>query len=228
MASPSIRNPSVQNTAIRWKQGDTLPPVDAIGNAAPLLVDATTGKLLVDAQANISTDLSVIEGQLGTIASDLAIGIIAGVPSVTVSSITATNQPLPTGAATSANQISGGPQLGSGVVTATTQRVTLATDGPEVTNSTAIKNSVATIATNTTGVATAANQATEISSLSTIASNTAKVAGYSIPTFDYKAFTYSGTNISTIVFKSGGGNGTTVATLTFGYTSGNLTSITKT
>ena len=82
MSSPSIRNPSVQNTAIRWTQGDTLPPVDAIGNAAPLLVDATTGKLLVDAQANISTDLSVIEGQLGTIASDLAIGVIAGVPSV--------------------------------------------------------------------------------------------------------------------------------------------------
>jgi hypothetical protein len=39
------------------------------------------------------------------------------------------------------------PQLGSGVVTATTQRVTLASDDPEVTNSTAIKDSVATIAT---------------------------------------------------------------------------------
>lgn len=34
-------------------------------------------------------------------------------------------------------------QLGSGVVTATTQRFTLATDGPEVTNSTAIKNNTA-------------------------------------------------------------------------------------
>jgi L-serine deaminase len=60
-----------------------------------------------------------------------------------------------------------------------------------------------------------------------IKENTAKVAGYSIPTFDYKAFTYSGSNIATIVFKDGGSSGTTVATLTFGYTSGNLTSITK-
>jgi hypothetical protein len=54
-----------------------------------------------------------------------------------------------------------------------------------------------------------------------------RVAGYTIPPFDYKGFTYSGTNIATIVFKSGGSSGTTVATLTFGYTSGNLTSITK-
>lgn len=41
-------------------------------------------------------------------------------------------------------------QLGSGVVTASTQRVTLATDGPEVLNSTAIKNSVAAAATAST------------------------------------------------------------------------------
>lgn len=46
-------------------------------------------------------------------------------------------------------------QLGSGVVTATTQRVTLASDGPEVTNSTAIKNSVANIPAK--GAATTAN-----------------------------------------------------------------------
>ena len=63
--------------------------------------------------------------------------------------------PLPTGAATAANQVSGGPQTGSGVVSATTQRVTLATDGPEVTNSTAIKNSVAAIPAK--GAATTAN-----------------------------------------------------------------------
>jgi hypothetical protein len=46
-------------------------------------------------------------------------------------------------------------QLGSGVVSATTQRVTLATDGPEVTNSTAIKNSVSNIPSK--GAATTAN-----------------------------------------------------------------------
>lgn len=63
--------------------------------------------------------------------------------------VSAASLPLPTGAATAANQISGGPQTGAGVVTATTQRVTLASDGPEVTNSTAIKNSVASIDTKT-------------------------------------------------------------------------------
>lgn len=66
MASPSIRNPHVQATALRWTQGDTLPPIDATGKAAPLLVDATTGKLLVDAQANVSADLTTIEGKQDT------------------------------------------------------------------------------------------------------------------------------------------------------------------
>jgi hypothetical protein len=46
-------------------------------------------------------------------------------------------------------------QLGSGVVTSTTQRVTLAADGPEVTNSTAIKNNTANIPAK--GAATTAN-----------------------------------------------------------------------
>jgi hypothetical protein len=66
MSSPSIRNANVRPSAIRWTQGDTLPPVDGTGNAAPLLVDATTGKLLVDAQANVSADLTLIEGKMDT------------------------------------------------------------------------------------------------------------------------------------------------------------------
>lgn len=60
--------------------------------------------------------------------------------------VSAASLPLPTGSATAANQVSGGPQTGIGIATATTQRVTLASDGPEVTNSTAVKNSTATIA----------------------------------------------------------------------------------
>jgi len=39
----------------------------------PLLVDATTGKLLVDAQATISTDLSLIESKMDT-ANGIATG----------------------------------------------------------------------------------------------------------------------------------------------------------
>lgn len=72
-------------------------------------------------------------GVNGTVAQAVQ-GITGGVPFT-----------IPIGAATSANQVDGGPQTGSGVITGTTQRVTLATDGPEVTNSTAIKNSVASV-----------------------------------------------------------------------------------
>ena len=60
-------------------------------------------------------------------------------------------------------------QFGGGVTTATTQRVTLATDGPGITN-------LSTIATNTTGVSTAANQTTGNGYLSTIATNTGALA----------------------------------------------------
>ncbi len=42
---------------------------------------------------------------------------------------------------------------------------------------------------------------------------------FSIPAFDYQAFTYYGStnNIQTRIFKSGGSGGTTVATLTYTY-----------
>lgn len=47
-------------------------------------------------------------------------------------------------------------------------------------------------------------------------------ASFSIPPFDYQAFTYVGStnNIDTQVFKSGGSGGTTVATLTYAYVGG--------
>ena len=78
--------------------------------------------------------------------------------------ITANLLPLPSGAATSAYQDAGNTTLaaiqtqvtvtkGGGAIDAGTQRVTLATDGPGVSN-------LSTIAANTTGVSTAANQAT--------------------------------------------------------------------
>ena len=54
---PSIRNPSVQPVAIRWNSHDTLPVVDGMGHAVPLLTDSNTGRLLVDVPpaANPST-----------------------------------------------------------------------------------------------------------------------------------------------------------------------------
>ena len=72
-------NPHLTRPAVRWTSGDALPAVEQTGPAAPLLVDATTGRLLVDTEANLSADLSDIENKqdvtnalLTTTAADLA------------------------------------------------------------------------------------------------------------------------------------------------------------
>jgi hypothetical protein len=72
-------NPHLTRPAVRWTSGDALPAVEQTGPAAPLLVDATTGRLLVDTEANLTADLSDIEGKqdvtnaiLTTTAADVA------------------------------------------------------------------------------------------------------------------------------------------------------------
>jgi hypothetical protein len=135
----------------------------------PLNVNAG-GELKVNVDATVDADLAQIENKLDTIigietpqAADVAeiknklnsSIAVTGTFYQATQPVSATSLPLPTGAATAANQINGGPQLGSGVITATTQRVTLATDGLEVTNSTAIKNNTANIPSK--GAATIAN-----------------------------------------------------------------------
>lgn len=72
-------------------------------------------------------------------------------------------------------------------------------------------------------------------SLSTTGITVKNGSSFSIPAFNYQAFTYVGStnNISTQVFKSGGSGGTTVATLTFTYVNAgvanddNISSITQ-
>jgi len=92
-------------------------------------------------------------------------------------------------------------QLGSGVVTATTQRVTLATDGPEVTNSTAIKNSVANIPAK--GTATIANSTpVNIASDQTVPVSLASVPSHAVT----NAGTFAVQNTAAVV----GGNATAV------------------
>ena len=55
------------------------------------------------------------------------------------------------------------------------------------------------------------------------------VAGFNIPTHDYRSFGYTSGNLTSITYKTGGAGGTTVATLTLAYDgSGNLVSMTKT
>lgn len=98
-------------------------------------------------------------------------------PTITVGSST-----LPTGAATSANQVSGGPQTGSGAVTGTTQRVTLATDGPGVSNLASIATNTAVqfgsgVVTATTQRVTLASDGQAVASLSSIDGKTPALVG---------------------------------------------------
>jgi hypothetical protein len=65
------------------------------------------------------------------------------VTAVNTGAVVVSSSALPTGASSAANQVSGGPQTGSGVVTGTTQRVTLATDGPGVSSLSSIANNTA-------------------------------------------------------------------------------------
>jgi hypothetical protein len=134
-------NPHLTRPAIRWIAGASLPNVEQTGPAAPLLVDATTGRLMVDTEANLTADLTLIESKMDT------------------------------------------------------------------------ANAIATA------------QAADVV---TIKGNSAKVPGFSLPTYDYISCSYTGSNLTGVVYKSGGSSGTTVATLTLGYDgSGNLTSVTK-
>lgn len=54
------------------------------------------------------------------------------------------------------------------------------------------------------------------------------IAGWNIPTHDFRSFAYTSGNLTQIAYKTGGASGTTVGILTLAYDgSGNLTSMTK-
>lgn len=66
------------------------------------------------------------------------------------------------------------------------------------------------------GDASAANQVTEISKLTSILD---KTAGAMVPySFDYVGVTYTSSTVETYVYKTGGAGGTTAATVTITYT----------
>lgn len=84
------------------------------------------------------------------------------------------------------------------------------------------------INTETSGLATLAEQQAQTTLLSSIDTKTA--SALVVEAFDYQAITYVGatTDIDQVIYKSGGAGGTTVATLTMGYDGSNrLTSVTK-
>ena len=85
-----------------------------------------------------------------------------------------------------------------------------------------IVNNTDDLENTTAGLATAANQATEIANLRAINSLVPSI-------YDYIELSYSGSNLSIVVFKTGGSSGTVVSTLSLAYNaSDNLISVTKT
>lgn len=83
-------NPHVTRPAIRWTSGDPLPAVDQTGLAAPLLVDATTGALLVSGGGGGggSTDMGPTNAKLDT---------LIGIETVEAADTAAINSQLTTG-----------------------------------------------------------------------------------------------------------------------------------
>lgn len=87
------------------------------------------------------------------------------------------------------------------------------------------------VSVNTTGLATSANQTTQITSINNFA---AKTAAALVPeAFDYISLTYVGAGngqgeIASAVYKTGGSGGTTVATVTLTYNVNNkISSVTR-
>lgn len=70
------------------------------------------------------------------------------------------------------------------------------------------------------GLATAANQVTEISNLQALNSLVPSV-------YDYISLSYTGSDLTQVVYRNGGPTGTIVSTLTLDYSGGNLASVTK-
>lgn len=149
---------------------------DPTGNKVPVAVDAS-GKLQIGGVSldSLTVNTDQIEGKQDT-----------------------TNALLTTTAADTA-LIKGYTQVtkGSGAVDSNTQRVTLASDGPGVSN------------------------------LASIATNTSRVPGFSLPAYDYISMSYTSGNVTGVVYKTGGASGTTVATLTLAYSGSDLISVTR-
>jgi hypothetical protein len=64
-----LNDPYVRKPAIRWNSGDTLPSGEGQGRSMPLLVDDTTGRLLVDLPPY--SDPNTTNGLLHAIEADI-------------------------------------------------------------------------------------------------------------------------------------------------------------
>ena len=130
--------------------------------------------------------------------------------------VSASSLPLPTGAATSANQTTANASLAS----LDSKAPTLVTGRVPVDGSAVTQPISASSLPLPTGAATSALQTTANSALSSI-------AGFTIPAYDYISLGYTSSNLTTVIYKTGGSAGTTVATLTLAYSGSQLTRVTK-
>lgn len=87
-------NPHLTRPAIRWTSGDALPAIETTGQAAPLLIDSTTGRLLVDTEANLTADLTLIESKMDT-ANGIATGQAADTALIKASSASIAGMAIP-------------------------------------------------------------------------------------------------------------------------------------
>lgn len=170
-------NPHLTRPAVRWTSGDALPAVEQTGPAAPLLVDASTGRLLVDTEANLSADLSAIEGK-----QDTANAILT----TTAADVAAIKSPLSGVTQTSTggkvgldvNLISGG-SGGGGASASYNATLPTYTSGASTTLQTDVNGRLITVQQSQplpTGAATSANQATANTSLANLDADVGNVA----------------------------------------------------
>lgn len=133
-------------------------------------------------------------------------GVVTNPDGTNIGSTAPSSLPLPTGAATSANQTSGG------------QKTQIVDSGGTNLGTT----------TNPVAVQPPASGALPVSLGTTDRNLLTGVAGFTLSGYDYVSLSYTGSNLTGVVFKSGGSGGTTIATLTLAYSGSTLTSVTKT
>lgn len=243
---PGIPDPSLTDVELRAS------PVPAVVNQPVPVTQATPANLKGQAQLIDSSGTAYDYAQVGTAGTPATdVVTVQGISGGTVLPVSASSLPLPSGAATSANQTTANSSLssidsklpslasgrvpvdigGSGSITITSGTVTVSNE-VEVTNSTGNPIPVSGPLTDAELRATAVPvsgtfwQATQPVSVASALST--RVAGWDIPVHDHRDFGYTSGNLTSITYKTGGAGGTTVATLTLGYDgSGNLVSMTK-
>jgi hypothetical protein len=187
-------NPHLTRPAVRWTAGTALPALEQTGPAAPLLVDATTGRLMVDTEANLTADLSLIEGKQDTTNALLT---------TTAADIASVKTQLATGSVA----VTGGGGGGGGASAAYNSTLPTYTSGASTTLQTDVNGRLITAIPS--GSATSANQVTANASLSSIVGNTSSGSTSSVSSFtstSSSSIVSSGSRKAITIYNAGAGD----------------------